>query len=106
MDVKFEHIIKSTHTDKILYSRSGSVKYDLVADATRNRLSVSTFDTESRVYTFNPSVERFFEVAKACNLYSLNNLPYGKNHINFKKDLGEEIANGEFNVYLNEYSDI
>jgi len=108
MDIKVEYIIKSAHTDEILYARKGQVKYDLAPNP-RGRALASTeynLNQESTVYSFNPSQERYLEVAKATNIYALNNLPYGTYHGRFETDGNKSAGKKEFKAYLNEYSEL
>ena len=71
--VEVEYVIKSTHTNEVLYSRTGSVIYNT---AVRNQNSGLLMNL--LLSAVNTAATKYVDLARVCNSYTLSDLPNGK----------------------------
>lgn len=84
VDVNVQYVIKSTKTNEILYDRTADITYDTSVSTGFALLDIAA----SAIST---ATTKYVEVARACNGYTLKDIPAGKYSPKYAKD-GEEIA--------------
>jgi len=84
--VEVEYVIKSTQTNEVLYSRTGSVIYNT---AVRNQNSGLLMNM--LLSAVNTAATKYVDVARACNNYTFSDLPAGKYSMQYGLD-GETMA--------------
>ena len=92
--VEIEYIAKSTQTNEILYSRKGEVIYNTSVSAGNN------FLINLAASAINTAATKYVDVAKACNSYTLSDLPAGKYAPKYGIDGGEMSGLKAFKVRL------
>ena len=83
--VEVEYILKSTHTNEILYSRKGTMKYNASIN------SGGSFLLNLAASAINTAATKYVDVARAANKHIFLDLPKGKYSPKYGLD-GEEKA--------------
>ncbi|MEA3448543.1 MAG: DUF799 family lipoprotein [Bacteroidota bacterium] len=96
--VKVEYIIKSTKTNDIIYTRKGDVTYDTSVNTNTGGLLGAVVDATASA--INTAATKYVDVARACNTYTLQDLPAGKYSPDFGMDGEEMSGKKEFRVTL------
>lgn len=74
--VQVEYIIKSTKTNKIVYTRTGDVTYD--ASVSTGAGGLAGLVADMALSAINTAATKYVDVARACNAYTFKDLPAGK----------------------------
>lgn len=99
VNVDIEYIIKSTETNEVIYSRRGEIVYDTSIGVSGGGLIGAAVSMAASAV--NTAATKYVKVARACNNYTLEDLPVGKYSPNYGQD-GEEMAGKkEFTKSLN-----
>jgi len=93
--VEVEYVIKSTHTNEVLYSRTGSVIYNT---AVRNQNSGLLMNM--LLSAVNTAATKYVDVARACNNYTFSDLPAGKYNLQYGLDGETPAGRKKFTVKL------
>lgn len=102
VNVEVEYIIKTAVTGEIIYSRKGDVTYDTSVSTGLGGLGGLIADMATSA--INTAFKRYVDVARACNAYTLSDLPVGIYHPKHGTD-GEELAGKKnFKVSINSNS--
>ncbi len=97
--VEVEYIIKSTKTNRIIYTRKGEVTYDAsVSSGINGGLGVLADMAASAI---NTAATKYVDVARACNAYTFKDLPAGKYSPLYRNDGAATAGKKEFKVNLN-----
>lgn len=89
ISVDVEYIIKSTQTNELIYSRRGEIVYDTSIGVSGGGLIGAAVSMAASAV--NTAATKYVKVARACNNYTLEDLPVGKYSPNYGED-GEEMA--------------
>ena len=92
--VEIEYIAKSTLTNLVLYSRNGEVIYNTSMSVGDN------FLLNLVASALNTAATKYVDVAKACNTYTLSDLPAGKYAPKYGVDQQEMSGLKNFRVRL------
>jgi hypothetical protein len=92
--VEIEYIAKSTLTNEVLYSRKGEVIYNTSMSVGNN------FLLNLVASALNTAATKYVDVAKACNSYTLSDLPAGKYAPKYGVDQQEMSGLKNFRVRL------
>ncbi len=98
--IEIEYIFKSTSTGEILYQRKGSVTYDTSVQVNGGGLAGALIGMAASA--INTAVTKYVEVARACNAYTLIDIPTGKYNPKFGLDGEEDAGQKEFSIRLNQ----
>ena len=93
--VEVEYVIKSTQTNEVLYSRTGSVIYNT---AIRNQNSGLLMNM--LLSAVNTAATKYVDVARACNNYTFSDLPAGKYSLQYGLDGETSAGKKKFTVKL------
>ena len=97
--VAVEYVVRSTKTGEILYDRKGTVIYDASVRSNAGGAFGALLDIAASA--INTAATKYVDVGRACNSYTLRDLPSGKYSTMFKLD-GESFAGAkDFKVRLN-----
>jgi len=97
--VEVEYILKSTKTNEIIYSRKGEITYD--ASVSTGGTSALAALADVALSAVNTAATKYVDVARVCNAYTFQDLPYGKYSNMYGKDGEEYAGEKEFKVRLN-----
>lgn len=99
VSVGVEYIIKSTKTNEILYQRKGTVNYDTSVYGSGGGLVGALVNMTATA--ISTATTKYVDVARACNSYTLNDLPQGK-YAPVNPGATEEYAGkNDFSINLN-----
>lgn len=96
--VEVEYIIKSTKTNEILFHRKGDVTYDASVSSGSGGLLGALVDIAASA--INTAATKYVDVARACNTYTLGDIPAGKYSPSFGTDGLENAGKKDFEVNL------
>lgn len=97
--IEIEYIFKSTSTGEILYQRKGLVNYDTSVQVQGGGLAGALIGMAASA--INTAATKYVDVARACNAYTLIDIPAGKYHTTKHGLDGEEMAGQkEFTIRL------
>lgn len=92
--VEVEYIIKSTHTNEALYTRTGSVIYNTAVRSNSGLLM------NMLLSAVNTAATKYVDVARACNNYTFSDLPAGKYSLQYGLDGETSAGRKKFTVKL------
>lgn len=102
VSVEVEYIFKSTKTNEVIFTRKGNVIYDASVNVNSGGLAGALVGMA--ISAINTAATKYVDVARACNAYTLMDLPAGKYSPTYGTD-GEVMAGQkEFRVMLNSSS--
>ena len=99
VSVGVEYIVKSTKTNEILYSRKGTVNYNTSVQVSGGGLVGALASVAATA--ISTAATQYIGVARACNKYSLSDLPSGKFAPVNPKEAEEFAGQNDFNITLN-----
>lgn len=102
VSVGVEYILKSTKTNEIVYTRKGTVNYNTSSSVSGGGLVGALVSMAAT--TINTAATKYVDVARACNGYTLSDLPVGKYAPVNPKETEEFAGKNDFNVSLNSKS--
>lgn len=91
--VVVEYTLKSTHSDKILFSRKGNITYNPNAD-TGNAFA----DLVSNM--LSTALTKEIELGRKCNTYTISDMPAGRYSSSWNADQEIGAGNAEFSISL------
>ncbi|MDR2064682.1 MAG: DUF799 family lipoprotein [Prevotellaceae bacterium] len=97
--VEIEYVIKSIKTNKIVYSRKGSITYD--ASVNTGISGVWGALANMVAGAVNTAATKYVDVARVCNSYTFSDFPAGKYSPLYEQDGSELAGKKEFKVNLN-----
>lgn len=100
--VEVEYVIKSSKSNDIIFQRKGSVTYDASINSGNNGLAGLLIDLAASA--INTAATKYVDVAKACNSFTLKDLPAGSYSPTFGLDKNEMAGFKEFNAIINSTS--
>lgn len=99
VDVEVEYILKSTHTNEIIFQRTGDIVYDASYRTGATGLLGALADIAASA--INTATVSYVKLGRVCNVYTLNDMPAGKYNPKYGLD-GEELAGEQtFKATLN-----
>lgn len=99
VNVKVEYIIKSIKTNEVLYNRVGEVVYDTSITSGTGGLAGLLGDFVASA--INTAATKYIDVARACNAYTLSDLPLGKYNPAYGTDGDDSAGQQNFSTVLN-----
>lgn len=99
--VEVQYIIKSTKTNETIYTRTGKVNYNTSVSAGSG---LGGLLASAILTAVNTAATKYVNVARACNYYTLQDLPVGKYSPMHNKDGAQMSGKKEFSVNLNNKS--
>lgn len=97
--VGVEYIVKSTKTNEILYSRKGTVNYSTSVQVNGGGLVGALVSVAATA--ISTAATQYISVARACNKYTLSDIPVGKFAPVNPKEAEEYAGQNDFNITLN-----
>jgi len=97
--VGVEYTIKSTRTNEILYTRKGIVNYDTSVQVSGGGLVGALVSAAATA--ISTAATQYIKVARACNVYTLSDIPAGKFAPVNPKEVEEFAGQNDFNITLN-----
>ena len=97
--VEVEYILKSTKTNEILYSRKGLIVYD--TSMRSNSGGMAGLIVSMAATAIKTAATNYVVVARACNKYTLTDMPAGKYSPKSQLDKEELAGAKEFRATLN-----
>jgi len=97
--VGVEYIIKSTKTNEILYNRKGTVNYSTNVQVNGGGLIGALVSVAATA--ISTAATQYIGVARACNSYTLSDIPLGKFAPVNPKENEEFAGQNDFNINLN-----
>ena len=94
--VEVEYVIRSTKTGEVIYTRRGDITYDASVNAGSGGALVSLVAS-----AINTAATKYVDVARACNSYTLKDIPAGKYSPMFGEDGQQNAGQKEFKVTIN-----
>ncbi|MDR0798329.1 MAG: DUF799 domain-containing protein [Dysgonamonadaceae bacterium] len=92
--IEIEYILKSTRTNEILFDRKGEIIYD--ASVSNNNGGLLGALVNMAASAINTALTDHIKIARACNTYTLSDMPAGSYSPNFGKDQGLAAGKKEF----------
>jgi hypothetical protein len=99
VSVGVEYIVKSTKTNEILYTRKGTVNYSTSVQVNGGGLVGALVSVAATA--ISTAATQYIAVARACNKYSLSDIPIGKYAPVNPKEAEEFAGQNDFNINLN-----
>lgn len=99
VNVDIEYVIKSTKTNKTIYSRRGDVTYD--ASVSSGSGGLAGLAISMIASAINTAATKYVDVARACNSFTFKDMPAGKYNPKCNLDGDEMAGNKEYKVRLN-----
>jgi len=97
--VEIEYIIKTINTSEIIYTRRGEIIYSTSVSSGSNGMFGALADLA--LSAINTATTKYVNVARACNSYTLQDLPAGKYSPSFGVDGDLMSGKKRFKVRLN-----
>lgn len=97
--VGVEYIVKSTKTNEILYSRKGTVKYSTSVQVSGGGLIGALASVAATA--ISTAATQYIGVARACNKYTLSDIPLGEFAPVNPKESEEFAGQNDFTITLN-----
>lgn len=98
--VKIEYILKSTKTDEVLFNRIGTITYTPPNYVSGGGLAGALLSVASDM--ISTALTKEIELGRACNNFTLRDLPEGKNSPTFHLDMDSIAAPKTFSARLNQ----
>ena len=102
VNVEVEYLIKSAVTNELIYSRRGDVTYDASVSTGLGGLGGLVADLAASA--ISTAVKKYVDVARACNAYTLSDMPVGIYHPEHGQDGDEMAGKSEFKATINRNS--
>lgn len=96
--VDVEYIIKSIHTNEVLFKRRGQVTYDTSMNLGGSGLVGALANMAASA--INTAVTKYVDVARACNSYTLSDLPAGTYSPTYLQDSIQSAGKDVFKVTI------
>ena len=97
--VGVEYIIKSTKTNEVLYTRKGVVNYNTSVQVNGGGIVGALVSVAATA--ISTAATQYIGVARACNDYTLGDMPAGKFAPVNPKEVEEYAGQNDFNINLN-----
>ena len=98
MNIEVEYIAKSIRTNKILYTRHGSIIYD--ASVSTNTAGVWGALADLTLSAINTAATKYVDIARTCNGFTFSDLPAGKYSPSYGLDGNEAAGKQKFKKRL------
>ena len=85
VEVNIEFVLKSTKTEKTLWSYKGNIKVDTTSDDSEIP-GLAGFLLEVAVTAVKTAAQDYVPIAKKINVQGLSTIPYGYYHVKFNQD--------------------
>ncbi len=99
VNVQVEYVIKSIKTNDVVYNRIGDVVYDTSISSGTGGLAGLLVDIAASA--INTAATKYVDVARACNAFTLSDLPSGKYSPSYGIDGNENAGEKKFTTVLN-----
>jgi hypothetical protein len=94
INIEIEYLLKSTHTNEILFERKGYITYDASINTSGGGLMGALVNIAASA--INTALTDHIKVARICNAYTLSDIPAGNYSPNFDKDQSLAAGKKEF----------
>ncbi len=89
LTVSVDCLLKSTHSDQVLWKYNGTIVVDLSGGNSGG--GIAGLIAKAVVAAINTAVADYVPYARVANYRALSSVPYGKYHDNFNKDSAQKI---------------
>ena len=92
--VEIEYLMKSTKSDEIIFHRKGQITYDASVNSGSGGLLGALVDMAASA--INTAATEHIKVARACNAYTISDIPAGKYNSQYDTDKALPAGKKEF----------
>ncbi|MBL7049725.1 MAG: DUF799 family lipoprotein [Nitrospira sp.] len=90
LTISIDCLLKSTHTDEILWEYNGTIVVDLSGGSGGG--GIEALIAKAIITAINTAVVDYVPYARIANYRALNSMPFGKYHDQFNKDREQQIV--------------